>query len=197
MRIRSIRFIRVLFFHLSTMKFFTLGYQQIYLSTFIEALQSQNIGTLLDVRAVPWSRREEFTKRNLAESLTSEGINYIHLERAGNPAVKDRPRGQESPYPDYFSYINANPEVLDEVFAEINLAHDSGKPACLMCKETDPSHCHRSALAKMLAEKFPEIQVTHLMASAHRDTESGFFPFMESGLITALSNNQSLVEIKL
>jgi uncharacterized protein (DUF488 family) len=174
------------------MLIYTLGYQGIYLETFIEALHLENIGTLLDVRAVPWSRREEFIKRNLAASLTAAGINYVHLERAGNPAVKDRPRGQESPYPDYNSYIAANPGVLDEVLAAMDAA---GGPVCLMCKESDPAHCHRSALVKCLLEKEPSMQATHLIVAAHRDTESGFLPFMETGVLKVLSNGQPLMKI--
>jgi uncharacterized protein (DUF488 family) len=173
------------------MRFYTLGYQGIYLETFIEALRSQNIGTLLDVRAVPWSRREEFSKRDLAGSLEKAGVNYIHLERAGNPAVRAA-REDGDVYTDYYEYIQKNPNVLDEVFAQIKVSHETNGPACLMCKEADPSHCHRSALTKLLVEKYPELEPLHLMIGAHRDTESGFLPFMESGVIRVLSNGQPL-----
>jgi uncharacterized protein (DUF488 family) len=175
------------------MRFYTLGYQGIYLETFIEALQSENIGTLLDVRAVPWSRREEFTKRNLAASLTSAGINYIHLERAGNPAVKAA-REDGDVYTDYYAYIAANPGVLEEVLIQLKIADEAGQPACLMCKESDPAHCHRAALVKCLAEKEPSLEPVHLMVSAHRDTDSGFLPFMETGVLRILSNGQPLIK---
>ena len=77
------------------MRIYTFGYQGIYLETFIEALRSENIGTLIDVRAMPWSRREEFAKRNLSVSLPAARIKYVHLESAGSPAVKDRPRERQ------------------------------------------------------------------------------------------------------
>jgi len=176
------------------MRFYTLGYQGIYLETFIEALHSENIGTLLDVRAVPWSRREEFTKSNLAGSLTAAGINYIHLERAGNPAVKAA-RADGDVYTDYFAYVAANPGVLDEVLVQVKIANDAGKPACLMCKESNPAHCHRSALVRALAEKEPALDPVHLIVGAHRDTSSGFLPFMENGLLRVLSNGQPLLKV--
>lgn len=173
------------------MRFYTLGYQGIYLETFIEALKSENIGTLLDVRAVPWSRREEFIKRNLSAALTSAGIKYLHLERAGNPAVRAA-REDGDVYTDYYEYVQKNPTVLDEVFAQIKVSHETSRPACLMCKEADPAHCHRLALTKLLVEKYSELEPVHLMVGAHRDTGSGFLPFMESGVIRVLSNGQPL-----
>jgi uncharacterized protein (DUF488 family) len=176
------------------MRIYTLGYQGIYLETFIEALQSENIGTLLDVRAVPWSRREEFSKRNLAASMAAAGINYIHLERAGNPAVKAA-REDGDVYSDYYAYVAAKPDVLDEVLIQIKIANDAGKPPCLMCKESQPAHCHRSALVKCLTEKYPALEAVHLIVGAHRDTSSGFLPFMETGLIRMLSNGQPLIGV--
>jgi uncharacterized protein (DUF488 family) len=178
------------------MKFYTLGYQGIYLETLIEALRSENIGTLLDVRAVPWSRREEFSKRNLEISLVKAGLNYIHLERAGNPAAK-RPETKihEKIYANYRAYVDANPDVLEEVLIRIKIAHDSGKPACLMCKESDPEHCHRSILAEALVEKEPALRPMHLIVGAHRDTSSGFLPFMETGVLKMLSNGQPLIGV--
>ena len=176
------------------MRIYTLGYQGIYLETFIEALHSENVGTLLDVRAVPWSRRDKFIKRNLAASLTKAGINYLHLERAGNPAVKAA-RKDGDVYTDYFAYIAANPGALEEVLIQIKIANDAGNPACLMCKESLPRHCHRSALVKCLLEKEPALDPVHLIVGAHRDTKSGFLPFMEKGLLRMLSNGQPLIKV--
>lgn len=174
------------------MRIYTLGYQAIYLNTFIEALKSESVGTLIDVRAVPWSRREEFSKRNLEVSLTVAGLKYVHLERAGNPAVKDRPRGEKSIYPNYRAYVEANPEVLDEVMLHIE---NAGGLVCLMCKESNPAHCHRSELVNTLVEKFPRLESAHLMVGAHRDTESGFLPFMETGVLRVLSSGQRLMQV--
>jgi uncharacterized protein (DUF488 family) len=98
-------------------------------------------------------------------------------------------------YTDYHEYIQKNLAVLDEVFTQIKVSHETNGPACLMCKEADPSHCHRSALTKLLVEKYPELKPVHLMIGAHRDTESGFLPFMESGVIRILSNGQPLIKV--
>jgi uncharacterized protein (DUF488 family) len=178
------------------MRFYTLGYQGIYLETFIEALHSENIGTLLDVRAVPWSRREEFIKRNLNAALTNAGIKYLHLERAGNPAAKKQEtKIHEKIYENYHAYIAANPGVLEEVLIQLKIADDTGKPACLMCKESDPAQCHRSALVTCLLEKDPTLEPVHLIIGAHRDTESGFLSFMETGVLRVLSNGQPLIRV--
>ena len=54
-------------------------------------LQEAGIVTLIDIRAVPWSRNPEFTRQALAGRLAAARIAYIHLEALGNP-----PEGREA-----------------------------------------------------------------------------------------------------
>jgi hypothetical protein len=40
----------------------------------------------------------------------------------------------------------------------------TGRRACLLCLEADPTHCHRSLVAAALGELIP-VRVTHLTVS--------------------------------
>ena len=57
-------------------RLYTIGYQGASVEGFIAALKAAGVETLIDVRAVPASRRREFSKRNLAASLAAAGLAY-------------------------------------------------------------------------------------------------------------------------
>src|SRR5215210_6692993 len=64
---------------------FTLGYQGATLAAFLDTLTRAGVRTLLDVRAVPISRKPGFSKRSLAGALSERGIVYRHFQRLGTP----------------------------------------------------------------------------------------------------------------
>ena len=66
-------------------RLYTIGYQGASIDGLIAALKTAGVETLIDVRAVPASRRPEFSKRNLTASLEAAGLTYVHLVGLGNP----------------------------------------------------------------------------------------------------------------
>ena len=68
------------------MRIFTIGYEGATVGEFIAALQSAGIERVLDVRALPLSRRPGFSKSSLRASLEQSGIEYIHLKALGTPS---------------------------------------------------------------------------------------------------------------
>lgn len=67
------------------MKLRTVGYEAATQGAVIAALQAAGVEVLIDVRAVPSSRRAGFFKRLLAASLAEVGIDYVHLRALGTP----------------------------------------------------------------------------------------------------------------
>src|SRR5690348_10501457 len=57
----------------------TIGYQERSVLEFIRVLRGAGVEVLVDVRAVPLSRRAEFRKNALAAVLKDAGIKYIGL----------------------------------------------------------------------------------------------------------------------
>ncbi len=67
------------------MKVFTIGYEGATMDGFIAALDTAGVRQVIDVRALPLSRRPGFSKSSLAASLAAAGIAYVHLKALGTP----------------------------------------------------------------------------------------------------------------
>ncbi len=133
----------------------TIGTQGASIAALIAALKAAGVTVVLDVRAVPWSRRPEFAKRALSETLSEAGIAYVHLPGLGNPkAGRDAARaGRRDDYRRIFTAHLDTPAAQTDLDRAAALA-SAGK-ACLLCMEREPQHCHRSLVADALAERLP------------------------------------------
>ena len=67
------------------MKVFTIGYEATTMADFLAALARAGVQRVIDVRALPLSRRPGFSKTSLAASLAEAGIGYVHLKALGTP----------------------------------------------------------------------------------------------------------------
>ena len=61
-------------------RIFTIGYEGTTQSELIAALQAAGVARVIDVRAVPLSRKPGFSKNVLAAGLGEAGIDYVHLK---------------------------------------------------------------------------------------------------------------------
>jgi uncharacterized protein (DUF488 family) len=68
------------------MRIFTIGYEGTTQGEFVAALQAARVERVIDVRAVPNSRRPGFSKTPLRNALAEAGIDYVHLRALGTPA---------------------------------------------------------------------------------------------------------------
>jgi uncharacterized protein (DUF488 family) len=143
------------------MRIFTIGYESTTVPEFIAALQSAGVKRVIDVRAVPNSRRPGFSKTPLRNALAEEGIDYVHLRALGTPA-DGRAAARAGRHEDleriYAGQLEM-PEAIAEGAQMIDLAKE--KPSALLCYEREPSGCHRTLL---LAAVAPQAEVTHLFA---------------------------------
>ncbi len=128
------------------MKIFTIGYEATTMAEFVAALQHAGVQRVIDVRALPLSRRPGFSKNVLAASLKAEGIDYVHLKNLGTPkpgrdAAK---KGDVETLRAVYDTQLGLPEAQAEAARMRALAAE--KPSALLCFERDPSHCHRTLL---------------------------------------------------
>lgn len=128
------------------MKVFTIGYEKTTMAEFIAALRAAGVARVIDVRAVPLSRRPGFSKNILAASLKEAGIEYVHLKALGTPkegrdaAKKGDVAALERVYESQLQL----PEAQAQAAMMRDLAAE--KPSALLCFERDPGHCHRTLL---------------------------------------------------
>lgn len=127
-------------------RIFTIGYEGSTQAEFIAALKAAGVARVIDVRAVPLSRKPGFSKNVLAASLADAGIGYVHLKALGTP-----PEGREAAR-------KGKHEVMERVYAAQLDTPEAGiqaaqmiafaeeKPSALLCFEREPGQCHRSLL---------------------------------------------------
>ena len=144
------------------MRIFTIGYEGATVGEFIAALQSARVERVIDVRALPLSRRPGFSKSPLRAAVEEAGIEYVHLKALGTPS-EGRTAARAGRHSDmariYASQLEL-PEAIAQSALMLELARE--KPTALLCMERDPAVCHRTLLIDAVAA---EAEVIHLYAS--------------------------------
>jgi uncharacterized protein (DUF488 family) len=141
----------------------TIGYEGCTIAEVLAELRTARVGLLIDVRAVPQSRKPGFSKRQLAAGLDEQGIAYVHLQGLGTPkpgrdAVRaGRPERME---PIFREHMRSDRAQADLANAK-QLAR--GARVCLLCFEQDPMTCHRRFVAEMVSAETGQ-PVVHLQA---------------------------------
>jgi uncharacterized protein (DUF488 family) len=142
-------------------RIFTIGYEGATVPEFVVALQEAGVQRVIDVRALPLSRRPGFSKSPLKAALEEAGIEYVHLKALGTPA-EGRTAARAGRHAD-MARIYAGQLELPEAIAQsaemLELARE--KPSALLCMEREPAHCHRTLLLNAVA---PEAEVVDLYA---------------------------------
>lgn len=128
------------------MKIFTIGYEGATMTDFLAALKGAGVERVIDVRALPLSRRPGFSKSTLAASLLEAGIGYVHLKALGTPkpgrdAAK---KGDRATLENVYAGQLELPEAQAQAAQMLDLARET--PSALLCFERDPCVCHRTLL---------------------------------------------------
>jgi uncharacterized protein (DUF488 family) len=142
-------------------RIFTIGYEGTTVPEFIAALRKAGVERVIDVRALPLSRRPGFSKTPLRDALVEASIEYVHLKALGTPA-EGRAAARAGRHAD-LERIYAGQLELPEAMAQsaqmLELARE--KPSALLCMEREPAHCHRTLLIDAVAA---DSTVVHLYA---------------------------------
>ena len=143
------------------MRIFTIGYEGATVGEFLDALKTAGVERVIDVRAVPNSRRPGFSKTPLRNALAEAGMDYAHLRALGTPA--DGRAAARAGRHDELQRIYAGQLELPEAIAQgaqmLELAAE--RPSALLCYERDPAACHRTLLLSAVA---PGAEAVHLFA---------------------------------
>src|SRR6476661_2089120 len=143
------------------MRIFTIGYEAATMDDFIGALQRAGVQRVIDVRALPLSRRPGFSKTPLKGALEQAGIEYLHLKALGTPAEgRNAARaGRHADMARIYAGQLELPEAMVQSAQMLELARE--KPSALLCMEREPAHCHRTLLLDAVAG---DAEVIHLYA---------------------------------
>lgn len=141
------------------MRVFTIGYEATTQADFLAALKAAGVAQVIDVRALPLSRRPGFSKTPLRHALAEEGIGYVHLRALGTPAEgrEAARKGRTVELERIYAGQLALPEALVAAAQLEELVRE--KPSALLCYEREPQGCHRNILIR---EALPDATVEHL-----------------------------------
>lgn len=130
----------------------TIGYEGAAVEDLIATLKQAGITRVLDVREIPYSRRQEFSSEPLAAALGEYGIAYTHIRELGNPrAGREAARaGHAAAFREIFTAHLASTDGQRGLVHALALAAD--EPVCLLCMEKAPVHCHRLMVTAKMHE---------------------------------------------
>ncbi|MFC3079370.1 DUF488 family protein [Phenylobacterium terrae] len=130
----------------------TIGYEAATQEAVIGKLKDAGVAVLIDVRAVPSSRRAGFSKTVLAASLQAEGIDYVHLRELGTPKPgrEAARKGRIAEMHEIYEAHLAEPSAQLQLAQAAEIARE--RPAALLCYEADAAGCHRRIVAERLRE---------------------------------------------
>lgn len=143
------------------MRIFTIGYEGATVAEFLDALKAAGVERVIDVRAVPNSRRPGFSKTPLRNALAEAGIDYVHLRPLGTPA--DGRAAARAGRLEELERIYAGQLDLPEaiVAGQQMRALAEEKSSALLCYEREPACCHRTLLWRSV---LPDADVVDLYA---------------------------------
>jgi uncharacterized protein (DUF488 family) len=130
---------------------FTASYEGRSLEEFLADLRARGVQLVADVREAPISRKRGFSKTALSHALERAGIAYRHLRALGCPKpIRDTYRGDG----DWARYTRSYLQHLDqqEPALEELASLSEAQPTALLCYEADFNRCHRTYVARAVAE---------------------------------------------
>lgn len=141
-------------------KLFLTGYEKETIDEFLIKLEKAGITTVIDVREIPLSRKNGFSKVNLGKILKGRGIEYYHFPELGSPS---KIRGELKATGDYLEFFRAyRKHARNELVAvkDVLTLIQKKKHSVLLCFERNCELCHRTILASELLKLNPQLQVT-------------------------------------
>lgn len=136
--------------------FFTIGYEGKDIDQFLNALVSDKIDLLIDVRRNPFSMNFIYIKDALQKKLKDLGIDYLHIPELGIESEERKNLNTKADYKELFAkYRQTLP--LKEVYINRIIELGTTRRIALLCYEADCNFCHRGELAKVIKSRKHEV----------------------------------------
>ena len=136
--------------------FFTIGYEGKDIDQFLNALVSNQIELLIDIRRNPFSMNFVYIKDALMKRLMDVGIGYLHIPELGIESEDRKNLKTKEDYDRLFLEYRKNMH-LREVYINRIIELGTTKRIALLCYEADSSFCHRGEIADIIKSKNFEV----------------------------------------
>jgi uncharacterized protein (DUF488 family) len=143
----------------------TIGHSTRPIEELLALLKVHTIGLLVDVRTIPYSRRNpQFHTDVLARSLAGAGLRYHHLRALGGRRKANADSvnlgWRNLSFRGYADYMQT--DSFSEGLRELVSLSEASRTA-IMCAEAVPWRCHRSLIADALVSQGYEVR--HILAA--------------------------------
>ncbi len=130
---------------------YTIGYERLPFGVFEDILKCNKIDLLIDIRAVPQSRKPGFSKSYLTNMILP--FEYRHMPELGNPKA-GRDAAKRGDTAEFHRIYRAHLETPSarRALEELKSSSERGR-VCLTCYERDPQDCHRLLVTKAMQLK--------------------------------------------
>jgi uncharacterized protein (DUF488 family) len=126
---------------------YTIGYEGISVDTFINTLIKNSIDVVVDVRAVPLSRKYGFSGGQLENMLPKINIKYSSLKGLG-VADSIRKRIGEISRDEYLGLYEISIKNKTEQLKELSQIVNLDGNVAILCFEKNHKECHRSVVSE-------------------------------------------------
>ena len=141
--------------------FFTIGYEGLSLEEFVKKLLLHKVKVLIDVREIPWSRKNGFSKTKLTQRFKQESITYLSFPELGSPQPTRNQLRDDEDYKKFFEaysdYLDEHQESLIDILTLLKK-----RSVCLMCYEKDVNICHRKTIVEKIQSINGKLNIKHL-----------------------------------
>ena len=144
------------------MNIFTIGFTKKNAEQFFNSLKQPKLVRLLDIRLNNSSQLAGFTKKSDLSYFLKElcNVDYVHLpELAPTKEILDEFKKNGGKWEVYEERFIA---LLTDRRVEETLSQNLIDGSCLLCSEATPEYCHRRLVAEYLADKWSDVEITHL-----------------------------------
>lgn len=150
-------------------RLYTIGFAGHSAREFFGLLRDEGIERVVDIRLRNTNQIAGFSKKGDLEFFLKELLNceYVHLPLlAPTDQILDdhRKGGPWSEYVQRFAPLMRQRKILDK----LDIDSFREKSSCLLCSERTPDECHRRLIAEMMQQKWPMIEIVHLIDKGNK-----------------------------
>jgi hypothetical protein len=145
-------------------RIFTIGYEGKSIDSYLNALISNNVKLLVDVRRNALSMKYGFSKTKLRNYVTRASIGYAHIPGLGIESSKRKKLESPTDYELLFKrYASEMLPLHESEISRLSEMISKSSRVALTCFEAEPNSCHRHSLVEYMQEKnLLSAPVTHL-----------------------------------
>ncbi len=146
------------------MKILTIGFTRKSAEVFFGRLQEAGVLRIIDVRLNNVSQLAGFTKKDDLRYFAKAvcGIEYVHVPELA-PTAEMLDGYKKAKKPDWAHYEQQFLRLMRERQVEKTISPELLDGGCLLCSEEKPEHCHRRLVAEYLQERWPQVEIQHIL----------------------------------